>query len=128
MFLDTIDVLCLVYSNLCSNEIIYKIHERPLTYLLYFFYCHINLNELDIKYQSYLKSRNIQSFKQKIWINPSPAGYCMTIRLQQHNVKRWLDEAVPSFKAQEYWKIPFGKQIVKEQFGWVLSIENKCIC
>ena len=30
---DTIDILCLVYSNFCTNEIILQIYERPLTNL-----------------------------------------------------------------------------------------------
>ena len=34
---DTIDILCLVYSNFLPNEIIFESHKRSITDLKYYF-------------------------------------------------------------------------------------------
>ena len=51
--LDTIDILCLVYSNFCSNK-------------------------LSIKYQSYPKSRKMDAFEQKIFICHNYSNHQLT--------------------------------------------------
>ena len=60
--LDTIDFLCLVYSNLRANKIIFKINKRSFMEFNVF---HAEIwNKLIIKYRTYPKSGKIDAFGQ----------------------------------------------------------------
>ena len=63
--LDTIDILRLVYSNFCANEIIFKIHKRLLSDLKY---CFIGQNFKWMKYKIFIysKSGKVNEFPQQI--------------------------------------------------------------
>ena len=62
--LETTDNLCLVYSNVCANEIIFKVLKQLFTD---YFSCR-DLSKLSLKYQSSPKSTKIEAFEQKICI------------------------------------------------------------
>ena len=64
---DTIDILSLVYSNFCSNKIIFKVLKHTFKDIkCYFFRAKMYLIKTSIKYQSYPKSRKMEAFGQEI--------------------------------------------------------------
>ena len=67
---DAVDILCLHYSNFCSKN---KYQKSRTSIII--FPCR-NLNKLSIKYQSYLKSTEIDALEQKVSVcrNPSDKG------------------------------------------------------
>ena len=65
---DMIDILCLVYSNFCTEKIISGVRKRTFEYFRFSF-SYRNLNKLSVKYQSCPKARKTDKIGHEICFN-----------------------------------------------------------
>ena len=83
--MDETNILGLVYSNICTKKFIV-----PVT-VVNVFLCTENLNELNIKYQSYEKSAKMGAFEHK-------NAFMSQLQLRMSLIERWGERLNKNFK------------------------------